>query len=64
LYAQVERRLPPKGEENAIRLLPLNNVSDILRSDWEVVDFIGELMVGLDRSNVRVDEDRGDICFL
>jgi hypothetical protein len=39
-------------------------VSDILGGDGEVVDLIGQLVVGLDGRNVGVDQDRLDVGFL
>lgn len=40
-----------------------NDIVDIFGSDWEVVDFIGKFVVGLNCGDVGVDEYRSDISF-
>ncbi len=44
--------------------LSLNHIGHIFGGDWEVVDFIGKLVVGLDGSDVRVDEHGFDTGFV
>lgn len=61
LDANVERALPAKREEDAIRSLALNDVRDIVCGDGEEVDLRGEVMRRLDGRNVWVDEDGLDV---
>jgi len=60
LDTEVEGGLASEREEDAIGLLALDDVLDILDGDGEVVDLVGKAVVGLDGRNVGVDEDRGD----
>ncbi len=49
LYTQVESGLTAKTEEDTIGLLTLDHVSHIFGGDWEIVHFVGQLVVGLDK---------------
>ena len=58
LDSQIKPCLATKGEQYAIRPLALDNVGDIFRRDWEVVHFIGELVIRLDSCNIGIDQNR------
>ncbi len=64
LYTKIEGRLATEREEDSIRLFLLDDVLDVLGGDGEVVDLVGEAVVGLDGGNVRVDEHRGHAGLL
>lgn len=64
LDTQVEGGLSTKGQENAIGLLLLDDIGDVLGGDGEVVDLVSQTVVGLDGSDVGVDENRGDASLL
>jgi hypothetical protein len=64
LDTQVEGGLSTKGQEDAIGLLLLDDIGDVLGSDGEVVDLVSQTVVGLDGSDVGVDENRGDASLL
>jgi hypothetical protein len=63
LHTQVQSGLTTEGKEDTIGTLALNDVSDVFGSNGEVVDFVGELVVGLDGRDVGVDQDRVDAGF-
>ena len=56
LDTQIEGGLTTEGQEDTIGLLPLDDVLDVLGGDGEVVDLVGEGVVGLDGSDVGVDQ--------
>ena len=58
--ADVQRALTTKGEQDAIRAFLLEYVCDIIRSDGEEVDLGRELVRGLPRRDVGVNEDGVD----
>lgn len=60
LNTQVQGGLTTVGEEDAIGTLALENVGAVLGGDGKVVDLIGKGVVGLDSSDVRVKEYRGN----
>jgi hypothetical protein len=57
LHTQVESGLTTEGQEDTVRALTLNNVGDIFGGDGEIVDLVGQLVIGLDCRDVRVDQD-------
>jgi hypothetical protein len=58
LNTEVESSLATERQENAIGLLLLDDIGDILGGDGEVVDLVSQTVVGLDGSDVGVDEHR------
>ncbi|KAI6760251.1 hypothetical protein HG531_013452 [Fusarium graminearum] len=64
LNTKVESSLTTKGQEDTIRLLLLDDVRNILGGDREVIDLISQTVVGLDGSDVGVDEHRSNAGFL
>lgn len=64
LHTQVQGGLTTEREEDTIGSLPLNDIGDILGGNGEVVHFIRELVIGLNRRNVGVDQDGLDTGLL
>jgi hypothetical protein len=64
LNADVEGRLAAKGEEDAVGPLLLEDRSDIVGRDGQEVDLGREVVRGLDRRNVGVDENRLNVGLL
>lgn len=64
LNTQVQRSLATEGQEDAIRLLLLDNIFDIFGGYRQVVDLIGEHVRCLDSRNVGVDENGLDASLL
>ena len=64
LYTQVQRSLSTEAEENAIRLLLLNDIFGVFGCYRQVVNFVGEHVGRLDGSNIGVEKDGLDASFL
>jgi hypothetical protein len=64
LNTEVESSLTTERQEDAIGLLLLDDIGDILGGNGEVVDLVSQTVVGLDGSDVGVDEDRSNTGFL
>lgn len=64
LNTTVQGSLTAKGQEDSIGSLTLNNVFEVLGGDREEVDSVSKSVRGLDRSNVRVNENSLDVGFL
>jgi hypothetical protein len=64
LDTQVQSSLSTKRQEDAVGLLLFDDIANILGGDWQIVDLIGEGVVGLDGSDIRVDEDGRDASLL
>jgi hypothetical protein len=62
--AAVERRLAAEAEHDRVGALELDNLLDELGSDRQEVHLVGEGVGGLNRRDVRVDENRFDAFFL
>lgn len=58
LDTNVKSRLSTKREEDAIGAFFLKDVGDVIGRNGEEVDFAGEVVGGLNGSDVWVDEDR------
>jgi hypothetical protein len=63
LNTNVQGGLTTKGEEDPIWAFLFENVRDIIGGDGEEVDFVCEVVGGLDGSDVGVDEDGGDVAL-
>jgi hypothetical protein len=57
LHTQVESGLTTEGQEDTVGALTLDNVGDIFGGDGKIVDLVGQLVVGLDGRDIRVDQD-------
>jgi hypothetical protein len=64
LNTEVESSLTTERQEDAVRLLLLDDIGNILGGDGEVVDLVSQTVVGLDGSDVGVDEHRSNAGFL
>jgi len=64
LHTQIQGGLTTKGKHDTIGLLALNDVGNIFGGYGQVVDLIGQLVVGLDSRNVGIDQDRLDVGLL
>ena len=64
LNTEVEGSLTTERKEDAVRLLLLDDIGDILGGDGEVVDLVSQAVVGLNGSDVGVDEHRSNAGFL
>ena len=58
--AAVERGLSAKAQQNAIALLPLQDPVDVVRRDRDEVNLVRKPFAGLDRGDIRVDQDSVD----
>jgi hypothetical protein len=64
LDTQVKGSLATVGKENAVGTLTLEDVGAVLSGNRQIVDLVGEGVVGLDGGDVGVEEDRGDAGLL
>lgn len=63
LNTDVEGGLTTEGEEDPIWALLLEDVRNIIGGDGEEVDFVCEVVGGLDGSDIGVNEDGGDVAL-
>lgn len=67
LHSKIQGCLASECQHDSIGPFFLNHVSDVLRCDGKVVDFIRQLVVGLYSGNIGIDKNRGDLllfqCF-
>jgi len=63
LDTDVQGRLSTECQQDTVRALLLQHVGDIVGGDGQEVDLRGEVVRGLDGSDVGVDEDRVDVAL-
>ncbi len=63
-HPAIERGLSAEGEQQPIWFLSFDDAFDKLHIDRQEVDFIGQVLAGLDCGDVGIDQDRGDPFFL
>lgn len=63
LDTDVQGTLSTEGEQNTIWSLLFEDVCNIVRSDWQEIDLVGEMVGGLDGCDVGVDEDGVDVAL-
>ncbi len=63
MHSKIQGGLAAEGKEDPVGPLALDDIFDVFWGDWEVVDFVGENVGGLNGCDVGVNENGSNAGF-